>query len=392
MATHRGHNDGTIYERTCTRKDGTKSTRYVAQSPIDFNGKRRQLGSFKTKTEAREALKQAQTAKAQGLRPSGKALTVQEWCETWLAGRTRIAYSTRAAYRASLPIMCSYIGHIRLEDLSEADIAVMWERLKDGQTPDSKDRIPLALTTLRKYHSHLKAALSSAVRSRQVPLNWNAAAGEEARPERGERKPINPLSEAEVRALFQASDDTPDHALFVTLVTTGVRHGEALALRWDDISFEHLRVSVQASLHRETGKGLQLGPTKTRKNRLVSLRPQAAAVLRRHKVHQTEMRLLAGPLWEDRGFVFTDGFGRPLDQTRIQRAFRQACSVADIEPRSVKELRHTFATLALIEGKHPKLVQMAMGHASIAITLDTYSHLVPNLEGDSFSHLDRLFG
>ncbi len=242
--------------------------RYVAQLPPDGNGKRLQLGSFATKTEAREAIKQAQAAQSQGYVVAGKVPTVRDWCEQWLAGRTRIAYATRAGYRASLPIMCTYIGHIRLDSLSETDIAGMWEKLRAGVAADGTPRARLSLTTLSKYHAHLKAALSAAARSRQVPLNWNAAAAEEARPERGERRSINPLTEDEARALFAATEGTPDDALFVTLVTTGIRHGEAQALRWEDVDFDHRRVSVQASLHRETGKGCYQGRPRRAKTAL----------------------------------------------------------------------------------------------------------------------------
>jgi integrase len=103
------------------------------------------------------------------------------------------------------------------------------------------------------------------------------------------------------------------------------------------------------------------------------------------------MRLLAGPSGQDHGLVFTNDLGHPLSQTVIQDTFDRACQRAGIPRRRVKETRHTYATLALIANVHPKKVQAALGHSSVSITLDTYSHLVPTLEENSMSHLDRLF-
>lgn len=314
MAKHRGHNEGTIYERTYTRKDGTKITKYVALAPIDASGKRPSLGGFTTKAEAREAIKQAEAARTQGLPVAGKVPTVGEWFDTWLAGRMRIAYATRAGYSASLGVMRTYIGSLKLDALTESDIAGMWEKLRTGEAANGSERTPLSLTTLHRYHAHLKAALASAVRNRRIPVAWNPASAEEARPERGERKPINPLSEDEVKRLFGATRTPQERVMFVVLVTTGMRPGEAQALQWPDIDFEHWRLSVQHSLHRETGKGLVVGPTKTRKTRSITLRPETVAVLREHKTRQAEMQLAAGSLWTDQGFVFTDEAGGPYDQ------------------------------------------------------------------------------
>ena len=148
-----------------------------------------------------------------------------------------------------------------------------------GHRAEGTPRTPVAATTLTEYHSHLKAALTAAVRSRHTVLSWNPAASEEARSTRGERKQINPLSEDEVHALFPVTRGTEEYALLVTLITTGMRAGEAKALRWQDADFARSAVSIRGSLHRENGKGLLDGPTKTRKTRLVSLRADALAVL-----------------------------------------------------------------------------------------------------------------
>lgn len=391
MARHRGHNEGTIYERTYKRKDGTKVTCFVAQLPLDERGKRPSLGTYNTRTEAREALREAAVAKAQGTLVTGKVPTVAQWLDLWLAGRTRISYNTRLQYHVTFEAAKLYIGHIRLDKLTESDIAVMWEKLAAGISADGTSRPPLAATTLETRYIHLNAALRAAVQSRHVPLVYNPCAAAEAKPEKGERKEINPLTEDEVRRLFAATAGEREHALFVTLITTGIRHGEAQALRWQDVDFARQTLSVCGCMHRETGKGWVAGPTKTRKNRMVQLRPHTVALLKVHKARQAEARLKAGPLWQDHGLVFTTDLGNALDQSYIQRKFDRACERAGISRRKIKETRHTYATLALIDNVHPKIVQEALGHSSVTITMDTYSHLVSTLQANSMSHLDRLF-
>lgn len=163
------------------------------------------------------------------------------------------------------------------------------------------------------------------------------------------------------------------------------------ALKWQDADFERRTLSVRQCLHQETGKGWVEGPTKTNKSRVVDLRPNTVAVLKAHKIRQTEARLRAGSLWNDHGYIFTTDTGKALDQRYIQRKFDEACEKAEIPRRRVKETRHTFATLGLVHNVPVKIVSEALGHATVAITLDTYSHVIAGLQEDSKGHLDRLF-
>jgi integrase len=151
-------------------------------------------------------------------------------------------------------------------------------------------------------------------------------------------------------------------------------------------------VAVRCGLHFETGKGQVAGPTKTKKSRPVDLRRQTVEVLRRHRARQAAMRPKAGPRWEERGLGFTTETGQPLDQRRIQRLFDRACERAGIPRCTIKETRHTFATLGLIHNIPVKKISELLGHATTRITQDIYSHVIPGMQGYAFSHLDRLFG
>jgi integrase len=281
------------------------------------------LGSFKTKAEASQALKKAEVAKAQGTLVLGKAPTVREWFTTWLAGRTRIAYRTRVDYEQTFQAVYPYIGEIRLDQLTEHHLGDMWRKLADGIAADETRRDPLAATTLRKRYVHVNAALRAAVKSRHVQLTYNPAEG--TKPERGARKEINPLTEGEVQKLLAVTKNDPEYPVWVMLLYTGCRRSECLALRWRDVDFERGRVSIRGSVHRETGKGLVFGPTKTKKDRMIDLRPEIIRALQIHRARQAETRLAAGPTWNDLGYVFTRADGHAMDESGVQRKFTAAC-------------------------------------------------------------------
>jgi integrase len=283
----------------------------------------------------------------------------------------------------------AYIGHIRLDKLTEQHLGDMWRKLAAGENPDGSPRKPLVATTLSKRHVHLSAALNAAARSRHVPVAYNPA--REARPERGDRKRIPPLSEDEARRLLAATADDPDYPAWVLLLTIGMRPGQLAALRWDDLDTERRRLAIRAFIHRETGKGLVAGPAKTRRARSVSLRPEALAALRRQRAHQAELRLAAGPLWEDHGYIFSDAAGRPVNRPLLLEHFKRACQKAGIPVRTLRDCRHSFATLGLVRGAPVKVVSEALGHARVGVTLDIYSHVVPGLDERALGYLDDLF-
>jgi integrase len=169
-----------------------------------------------------------------------------------------------------------------------------------------------------------------------------------------------------------------------------MRHGEVQALKWEDFDAPNRTIAITSNLHRETGKGWVEGPTKTGKSRVVHLQPSVAALLKEHKTRQNEARLHAGPAWQDNGLIFTNEVGQPLEPDRVQRALDRACNAAGVERRTVKELRHTFATIALRRRVPVKMVSEALGHAKVTMTLDTYSHVVTGMHEDAFGYLDDL--
>jgi integrase len=171
----------------------------------------------------------------------------------------------------------------------------------------------------------------------------------------------------------------------VLAITTGLRRGELLGLRWDDANLDRGILRVGRGLVREGGRHI-VGETKTKRGRRqVNLTPRTVAALRSHRKRQVEQRVKLASLYEDHGLIFASQSGTPLNpENLVKRSFKPLLKKAGLPEIRFHDLRHTCATLLLGRGVHPKIVQELLGHATIAMTLDTYSHYLPSM-GDQAS-------
>jgi integrase len=193
---------------------------------------------------------------------------------------------------------------------------------------------------------------------------------------------MRPLSADEARRLLDTAKGDRLEALYVLAVTTGMRRGALLGLKWSDVDLENASVSIRRTLTRtDNGKRLALGEPKTKKSRrTVRLTPRAVEALRRHLTRQMEDMERLGDLYEDQGLAFTTGTGGPINPSNLrQRSLAPLLKKAGLPHIRFHDLRHTCATLLLSKNTHPKFVQELLGHATIAITLDTYSHVLPGM-------------
>lgn len=189
---------------------------------------------------------------------------------------------------------------------------------------------------------------------------------------------------------FTATHDA--HAPYVLAITTGMRAGELLGLKWGDINFEAGRLTVQRALQQQNGgKGLVLVTPKTaRSRRMIVLGPTTIAALKAHRDRQVFKRREVGEAWQDQGLVFTGPKGGPVDPSWSRQVFYRALEAAKVPKVRFHDLRHTAATLALSQGVHPKVVSDMLGHGSIGLTLDTYSHMLPAMHQQAADALERV--
>jgi len=361
---------GSIYQR---KSDG----RFFAQLTVD--------GETKTKSSMDKAvvkrwLKETIAESHQGFFATGKNPTVRCYLTDWVAGRD-VAPRTRVSYEMSLQRVLPYIGHIRIDKLTKNQIKAMWQALRDGTGANGEPQKPLAATTLQTTYTHLNTAFAEAVRDASVALRINPFP--EAKPARPGHQEMHPLTEVEVRRLFDATAGDPEHPIWVTLITSGLRVGELVGLKVDDVSLDRATINVRRSAYRLKGQGIVEASTKSKKGRLVDLPPTTVEILRRHLAGRKVLSV--------GGHVFTTDGGQPLDPRWLVSRWHLGLEKAGLARRKLHNTRHTYATLLFAKGEHPKVVQEQMGHSSIKITLDIYSAYIPTMGRSAAERLETLF-
>ncbi|HET6659226.1 MAG TPA: site-specific integrase [Rubrobacter sp.] len=330
-------------------------------------GPKRRTVYGKTRKEAADKLAKALSDRTEGIVYDDENLTVGEYLDTWLKcsvrGSVRQSTYDRDAYLVEKHIEPA-LGRIKLKNLSSAHVQGFYsDRLDSG----------LSAATVHKAHTILHKALARAVAWQIVPRNATDA----VEPPRPVPREMRPLFPAEARKLLDAARGDRLEALYVLAVTTGMRQGELLALKWQDVDLENATASVKRTLTR-TGGRYVLGEPKTKKSRRsIRLTPRATDVLEQHLGRQLwDIRML-GDNYADQGLVFSTDTGAFINPSNVRRrSFAPLLRKANLPHMRFHDLRHTCATLLLGKGTHPKFVQELLGHATVAITLDTYSHVM----------------
>jgi integrase len=240
-----------------------------------------------------------------------------------------------------------------------------------------KLEVGLSPRTVQYVHVTLHKALKQAVRDGLVPRNST----ESVRPPQVRREEICPLTPEQVKTLFEAAEGDRLEALYVLAVTTGLRQGELLGLKWDDVDMDAGTLSVRRTLTTAKGGPVLSTPKTKGSRRTVKLSQMALEALRNHLARQLEEIDSVGSLWCENGLIFASEVGEPLGRQYVTaRRFKPLLERAGLPEILFHDLRHTCATLLLSKNVNPKIVSEMLGHATIAITLDTYSHVLPTMQ------------
>ena len=372
MATkRRGHNEGSIRQRA----DGTWEARLSLS-----NGKRKSLYA-KTRKEVQDKLRAAQRDLDNGFDLTAERQTVGQYLDRWLSASVKpsVKPKTYEGYESIVRVrVVPRLGGKVLSRLAPLDVQTLYT---DLQAVDLSNR------SIHHTHCVLHRAFSQAVRWGLISRNPCDA----VTPPRPGRTEMRVLSRGEAATFLDATWNHPAHALYVLALTTGMRQGELLGLRWEDVNLDAGRLVVRRSLQRQREAGLVFTQPKTgRSRRTVMLSQRAITALRDHRTRQLERRLVIGSGWRDQDLVFPNKSGSPMDPSWQTAVFKEAIQRAGLPPMRFHDLRHTAATLLLTQGVHPKVVSEMLGHATITLTLDTYSHLVPVLHEQAAAAMDDI--
>ena len=369
MAKKRGNGEGSIYKSK--DRPGYRAS-YTVQTA---KGPKRRYVSGKTRREVEEKLTKAKAERDGGLVFDAGNLTMGEYLDRWLSDSVRDAvkqstfenyeYVVRRHLRPSL-------GRTKLKVLAPAQVQGLYRAKLDSG---------LSARTYQLIHTVLRKALKQAVRWELVPRNVTDAVTT-PKLAKGATKGIRVLNADQARNLLGAARGDRLEALYVLAITAGLREGELLGLRWQDVDLEGATLSVRQQLTRTKKDGLCFTTPKSPKSRRsVRLTRSAVEALERHRRRQLEDKSRLAGLWQDTGLVFTSTTGTPLDVGNLTyRSFRPLLEQADLSRIRFHDLRHTCATLLLSKNVNPKVVQERLGHANISETMDTYSHVLPSMQ------------
>ena len=362
----RGNGEGSIYKR----EDG----RWCGMVSLDDG--RRKVVYARTRQEITKKLADALKAKALGVLVTDERQTVEEHLEEWLrdTAKPRIRPSTFTSYESIVrKHIVPAIGKVPVRKLTPQQVQrLLNERHEAGLNP-------------KRMHGVLRAALSQAVRFGIVPRNVAAM----VTPPRIRQYEIEPFTPDQIRTLLEKLKGHRLEALYSVAVAMGLRQGEALGLRWEDVDLTGGTLRVRHALQRVEGKFELVEPKTVKSRRTLYLPETTLKALRAHRGHQIVEKLRGGPGWNQEDLVFTTPIGTPIDSRNLTLSFQRLLARVGLPKRRFHDLRHSCATLLLVQGVPARVVMETLGHSQIALTLNTYSHVPSELQREAADRMDR---
>ena len=306
--------------------------------------------------------------------------TVGEYLEYWLhqAVKPRVRPLTFAGYSVNVRNhLVPTLGRIRLDRVTPQDVQQMMNgRLAAGFSPK----------TVTYMHQVLRTALELARRWEIIDRNVASLVD----PPRRVRAIIRPLDPAEARAFLQSVRGNRLEALFSVALALGLRQGEALGLRWEDIDIASGVLRVRNQLQRINGHLALVEPKTERSRRALVVPPSILENLIDHQGRQALEKRSAGPKWTESNMVFANLYGGPLQARNVIREFHKALKTAGLKRIRFHDLRHSCATLLLVQHVPARVVMEVLGHSEIGTTMDTYSHIVPELQQEAADRVEAI--
>ncbi|MEE1767535.1 tyrosine-type recombinase/integrase [Streptomyces sp. JV185] len=397
----RANGEGTIYQR----KDGRwEAAGYV----LAADGTRKRVRVYgATRRETADKLAEKIADSNCGLPVATADSALGDYLTYWLGSVAvhRLRENTHTRYTACVRLhLIPGLGTKKVARLTAKDVRTFLDRLRttcqccaQGLDIERKQccavgeccQKHLSALTVAYVHSVLKSALEHAVREDELPRN----VARNVKTTTYQPRRFRPLTAAEARQFLDAARADRLHALYELALRTGLRKGELLGLRWEDLDLTTGTASIRRSLQRTRTGGLTHLPTKTRASeRRIALPTECLHSLKEHKERQDTEREIAGSDWRDNGLVFTTPTGRPLDPANLTRRFRSFLDRAGLRRIRFHDLRHSTATLLLEQGVDLVVIKELLGHAHIGVTAGVYAHVRLRLQRQAIDTLGNALG
>jgi len=345
--------------------------------------RRETKSGFATQKECQAAMNKLLVAVEQHNYTAPTKASVKDYLtKEWLpAVKSTIRPSTFNSYVQHVEChIVPHIGTVKLQKLSGSQVNALYAKLAETGRKDGKKG--LSTMTIHHVHACLHKACKDAVRWGHISRNPLDAADPPRKKGDGSKE-MRTWTKEQLKAFLDAVADERLSALWHTIAMTGMRRGEAIGLRWSDVDLENGRLSVRRALI-PNGRDVIVSEPKTIKGRrVIALDPGTVEVLKAQAARQLDEQKEWDDAWIETGLVFTLENGEALDPESVSRYWRQAVKQSLLPSIRLHDLRHTHATLALQAGIHPKVVSERLGHATVSITLDTYSHAIPAMQEEA---------
>ena len=368
MSKKRSQGEGSIFQR----KDG------LWEAQITIQGKH-VAKYFHSQSECREWLKASRAQVENGLTLSGAQTTMARFLSEWLvATGSSIRPKTFIQYQQIVrQHIVPTLGNIKLKDIRPDHIQALYNQ---------KNKEGMSNRTLLLVHAVLHRAFNQALKWGIVIRNPVQAVN---RP-KFKHKEMKTLTDSQVRTLLSYAVTSRFEVLYWLAVTTGLRRGELLGLKWSDLDWANHRIRVQRQLQR-LPSGLEFSePKSSAGKRVIAVGDSTIAGLRKHVGFQSKERQEAEEAWHENDLIFPSPIGTPMDPDNMCHEFKRLLVEAGLPDIRFHDLRHTAATLMLQQGVHPKIVQERLGHSDISLTLGTYSHVLPVMQDEAAETMDEL--
>ncbi|MFC2022744.1 tyrosine-type recombinase/integrase [Chloroflexota bacterium] len=304
--------------------------------------------------------------------------TLGEYLEMWLRDYVWPNLSPRTAEGYESIVRCHLtpaLGRTRLAQIKPEHLQRYYSEKLSGGRYDGKGA--LTQTTVLHHHTCIHRALKMALRWGLI--NRNPA--DAVTPPRPQRPEMHTMTEDDITRFLEAAKATPYYVIFYEALFTGMRRSELLALRWCDVDLLLCQAHITRTLHQlRTGEIVIRAPKSAKGRRMVSLSPSAALLLQEHRDKQVAKGVMTGITLKEDDLIFSTLEGKPLRPNTVTRAWSVLATRCELKGIRFHDARHSHASLMLKQGVHPKIVQERLGHATISVTLDTYSHVAPGLQ------------
>jgi integrase len=358
----------------------------IGKDPV--TGKRKQKkGRFKTKKEAEKFLSEQLNSVDKGTYFEPKDITFGEYLDYWLDNYAKPNTAQRTLENYQYMIVQHLkpsLGSIKIAKLHPSHLQEYYsQKLICGKM----DGEGLSPTSVKHHHRLLNKVLKDAVKWQFLVRNVAQA----VTPPKVKKVEMQTWGNEQVKSFLEVAKSSVYYSIYLTAIYTGMRRGEILGLRWQDVDFDNLVVYVRQSLQEVKKVGLTFKEPKSGKSRSITITPILATEFKKLYKSQLENKLLFGQEYHNLDLVFAQKNGKPIQPTEMARSYRKLVEISGLPYIRFHDLRHTHATLMLQQGVHPKIVSERLGHSTIGITMDTYTHVLPNMQKEAVQQFDQLF-